>query len=193
MTEFIGQHVPRQGTAAFWSSTNPILGEGERGWETDTNFEKTGDGTTPWNLLPYNIGHGKTLVAADIPFQPTGTLAALNVQDAIAEAALEGGSGGGGGAVVSVNGMIGAVTLTAAHVGALALAVLPALAACLTVELTWDTVNEQWDMPAGLAALGLTPASFHRRWWIGPDEPIDLQLGDWSWWQIGDRITNTGP
>ena len=43
----------RRGTAAQWTSANPTLASGEVGFETDTNKEKIGDGTTAWNSLAY--------------------------------------------------------------------------------------------------------------------------------------------
>jgi hypothetical protein len=50
----------RRGTAAFWTSTNPVLSQGEIGIETDTGLEKRGDGTTAWTSLGYfdkdNVG-----------------------------------------------------------------------------------------------------------------------------------------
>lgn len=46
----------RRGTAATWTSTNPILADGELGFETDTRQLKVGNDTA-WNLIPYlNIG-----------------------------------------------------------------------------------------------------------------------------------------
>jgi hypothetical protein len=41
----------RRGTAAQWSSANPVLGAGEAGFETDTNVLKIGDGVTAYNSL----------------------------------------------------------------------------------------------------------------------------------------------
>lgn len=41
----------RRGTAAEWSSANPVLAAGEPGYATDTRVEKIGDGVTPWNSL----------------------------------------------------------------------------------------------------------------------------------------------
>jgi len=41
----------RRGTAAQWSSANPILASGEFGYETDTGKFKIGDGTTAWNSI----------------------------------------------------------------------------------------------------------------------------------------------
>lgn len=44
----------RGGTAAAWTSTNPILAPREEGIETDTGRRKVGDGVTPWVGLDYN-------------------------------------------------------------------------------------------------------------------------------------------
>lgn len=41
----------RYDTAANWTSSNPILHLGEKGLETDTGKEKTGDGVTAWNSI----------------------------------------------------------------------------------------------------------------------------------------------
>ena len=43
----------RRGTAAQWTSANPILNAGEMGWESDTNKFKIGDGTNHWASLDY--------------------------------------------------------------------------------------------------------------------------------------------
>lgn len=43
----------RRGTAAQWTSANPVLFDGEPGYEKDTGKMKIGDGTTAWNSLPY--------------------------------------------------------------------------------------------------------------------------------------------
>jgi len=46
----------RRDISTKWSVNNPILLEGEIGYETNTQFLKIGDGTTPWNTLPYWSG-----------------------------------------------------------------------------------------------------------------------------------------
>jgi hypothetical protein len=46
----------RNGSAAQWTSANPILAVGEMGVETDTNRFKIGTGTTAWNILGYSAG-----------------------------------------------------------------------------------------------------------------------------------------
>lgn len=43
----------RRGTAASATAHNPILADGEQGYETDTGRSKIGDGVTPWNSLIY--------------------------------------------------------------------------------------------------------------------------------------------
>lgn len=45
----------RRGSASEWASANPVLAEGEIGFETDTKIIKIGDGVTSWNNLdsPY--------------------------------------------------------------------------------------------------------------------------------------------
>jgi hypothetical protein len=43
----------RRGTAAEWTSANPVLALAELGIETDTDQFKVGDGSTQWNALPY--------------------------------------------------------------------------------------------------------------------------------------------
>src|SRR5271166_78869 len=54
----------RRGTAAQWSSANPILAQGEEGYETDTSKMKIGDGTSTWASLVYGgpIGPAQTQV-----------------------------------------------------------------------------------------------------------------------------------
>ncbi len=44
----------RRDTAANWTAANPVLADGEPGFERDTGKRKTGDGTTPWNSLRYD-------------------------------------------------------------------------------------------------------------------------------------------
>lgn len=44
--------LQRRGTSAEWSAANPVLGDGEIGYEKATGRIKVGDGVTPWNSLP---------------------------------------------------------------------------------------------------------------------------------------------
>lgn len=50
---FIGTFQFRRDVAAAWTAANPVLLAGELAIETDTDQFKLGDGTTPWNALPY--------------------------------------------------------------------------------------------------------------------------------------------
>ena len=43
----------RRDTGANWASVNPVLANGEPGYNTTTNQIKMGDGTTAWSSLPY--------------------------------------------------------------------------------------------------------------------------------------------
>lgn len=47
----------RRDTAANWTAANPVLLNGEVGFETDTRKLKLGDGTTAWNALLYVQGY----------------------------------------------------------------------------------------------------------------------------------------
>lgn len=43
----------RRDTSTRWREVNPILMEGEVGFETDTRLRKIGDGVNRWNDLDY--------------------------------------------------------------------------------------------------------------------------------------------
>lgn len=45
----------RRGTAAQWTAANPVLADGEPGFERDTGKQKIGDGTTAWSGLDYYL------------------------------------------------------------------------------------------------------------------------------------------
>ena len=54
--KFITRVKFRRATAALWTSNNPVLFEGEAGYETDTGKFKIGDGVTAWSGLAYSSG-----------------------------------------------------------------------------------------------------------------------------------------
>lgn len=62
----------RRGTAATATSNNPVLDDGEPGWEKDTRTFKIGDGETPWTELPGVTGSGGS--GGDVP---VGTMVML--------------------------------------------------------------------------------------------------------------------
>lgn len=43
----------RRDLASTWTVDNPVLSDGEPGFEKDTRMLKVGDGRTPWNELDY--------------------------------------------------------------------------------------------------------------------------------------------
>lgn len=59
----------RRGTAAQWIEKNPVLADGEPGYETDTRMYKVGNGISTWLELEYAAsssgasGDGSALVA----------------------------------------------------------------------------------------------------------------------------------
>ena len=72
----------RRDTASNWTKKNPVLREGEEGYETDTGRCKIGDGNTAWNALSYTV---------DQTYQPTSENAQSGkaVAEAVAAIAAE--------------------------------------------------------------------------------------------------------
>jgi hypothetical protein len=62
----------RKGSSGDWVFQNPVLSEGEPGFETDTKRLKFGDGITEWNSLPYFHVDGGELGVVTTP-TPTRT------------------------------------------------------------------------------------------------------------------------
>lgn len=56
----------RRGLPADWTVANPVLAEGEFGYELGTRNAKIGDGTTPWNTLEYFIDENDRLPDATL-------------------------------------------------------------------------------------------------------------------------------
>lgn len=52
-TEILTTFQLKRGTAARWLEVNPILSQGEPGYEYDTHLLKIGDGIKTWIDLPY--------------------------------------------------------------------------------------------------------------------------------------------
>lgn len=59
--------ILRRGTAAAWTAANPILANGEPGYETDTGRMKLGNGVSRWSAISY-------FSAAVIPTPPNPQL-----------------------------------------------------------------------------------------------------------------------
>lgn len=56
----------RRDTSDNWTNTNPILAQGELGYEIDTNLLKIGDGLTAWTSLPYFASGGEANTASNV-------------------------------------------------------------------------------------------------------------------------------
>lgn len=54
----------RRGLKEVWEKNNPILAQGEPGFELDTYRLKIGDGISNWNNLPY-VANGEISVSTD--------------------------------------------------------------------------------------------------------------------------------
>ena len=54
----------RRDTAANWTAANPVLADGEEGYEKVTGKRKVGDGTTAWNSLPYDTANAPVQTVA---------------------------------------------------------------------------------------------------------------------------------
>lgn len=52
----------RRGTAAEWALSDPILAEGELGYEKDTNILKAGDAVNTWSDLPNLFTGGSRMI-----------------------------------------------------------------------------------------------------------------------------------
>jgi hypothetical protein len=87
----------RRGTAAQWTSANPILAAGEIGFETDTGKFKMGNGSSAWSALSYFADSSDfdtsaiestidTKVAEAVDNLVAGAPAALNTLSEIANA-----------------------------------------------------------------------------------------------------------
>lgn len=62
MTTFPARLILACGTAAAWTDANPVLLEGEMGYETDTHAFKVGDGIKSYVDLPYADPAGSSAV-----------------------------------------------------------------------------------------------------------------------------------
>jgi hypothetical protein len=86
----------RRGTAAQWTTANPVLADGELGVESDTGNVKVGDGATAWTGLRYSAspdaveavdGLGVRVDDVEGSLAGTATVAALTAESSAREAA----------------------------------------------------------------------------------------------------------
>jgi hypothetical protein len=99
----------RRDTASAWSTVNPILSQGEAGFEFDTGRFKVGNGLSPWNSLPYSSGvTGPTGPSVTGPTGPTG--AASTVTGPTGQQGPQGPTGPQG--ITGPTGAVGAIGAT---------------------------------------------------------------------------------
>ena len=60
----------RRDSAANWSGANPVLAEGEIGYDLTAEKFKVGDGSTPWSGLEYSGGGGGASSWNDLTDKP---------------------------------------------------------------------------------------------------------------------------
>ena len=91
----------RNDTTTNWTTTNPVLAQGEWGYDTILNLHKVGDGVTAWNSLAfYGVG-------------PTGATGSAGLYSTTGTATLNFGATGATGsnmATVTVTGQTGITT-----------------------------------------------------------------------------------
>lgn len=84
----------RRDYAAAWTVVNPILDDGEPGYELDTGKMKIGDGASHWNAMPYNFD-GEAITLSDVEsaigfsfgtLAARSSIAALDISDSSANA-----------------------------------------------------------------------------------------------------------
>lgn len=166
MTEYIIQ--PRLNTAAGAAANNRVLAMGERGYETDAERWKTGDGATNYNDLPYDddpakiagsTATGRAVLTGDAAAGRTALGAASkNLHPAPrlrvhGHSIMNGSSTSVGGAV---KGSTDQATLIAAQLG-LPLDKQAIAGAVLYNHLSaddWATIAQYERRPPGFAALG---------------------------------------
>ena len=108
----------RRDTAANWTSTNPILDQGEPGYETDTGNIKYGNGSSRWSALSYGGGpSGPGAGSYSLPTASGSTLGGIKIGSGL--------SIDGSGVVTASGGGGGNYTLPAATSGALGGVIIP--------------------------------------------------------------------
>lgn len=82
----LAQIVPRRGSSAAWLASNPVLAEGESGYDTTARRLKIGDGVTVWSALGWAMTDPATIARLEA------------LADLVESGAPIGGGGSGGGA-----------------------------------------------------------------------------------------------
>lgn len=83
----------RRGTASAWTAANPVLDEGEPGWDETSHRPKFGDGVSSWATRPYSDtiltdvvatvnSSGAVVVSKHNPVDATSAAKAMTIADA---------------------------------------------------------------------------------------------------------------
>jgi hypothetical protein len=89
----------KRANSTVWASENPVLAEGELGFEIDTGKLKIGDGSTLWNSLEYSVRQVDNILMdgnsikstntnGDITLDPDGTGKVIGTSDIVAHGDL---------------------------------------------------------------------------------------------------------
>lgn len=81
----------RRDTSANWVAANPVLGDGEQGYEKDTEKMKIGDGLRTWIQLPYVKGGQPGIIGPTGPQGPSGPQGATGPQGPVSAFGFDGG------------------------------------------------------------------------------------------------------
>jgi hypothetical protein len=145
----------RRSTAANWTTTNPVLGDGEPAIEHDTGRMKIGDGVTTWLALAYTGGGGGPIASTDITDATTVGKAVLTAADAPTARSALGAASATSLATVATSGAYSDLTgkptipATAADVGA-----VPTTRTVAGHALSADVTITASDVGAATAAQG---------------------------------------
>lgn len=144
----------RRDTAANWTSANPILAQGEQGYELDTYRFKIGDGVTAWNSLRYILHDTRVQsTASTATLTPNADLYDMAVITAQAEAlaiAAPTGTPSNGNAFafrIKDNGTARALTFNAIYraIGS-ALPTTTTLGKTLYFVAVYNSTDTKWDV-----------------------------------------------
>lgn len=86
----------RRDTAANWTSVNPVLEDGQVGYETDTGLSKLGDGVTAWNSLAYTAAPAASHTHGTPSFFGTNASGTFSSNATGLSLSVSAGAGGGG-------------------------------------------------------------------------------------------------
>ena len=188
----------RRDSASAWTSVNPILSQGEAGFEFDTGRFKVGNGLSPWNSLPYSSGvTGPTGPSVTGPTGPQG--AASTVTGPTGQQGPQGPTGPQG--VTGPTGAIGAIGATGPTGSVGPTGPTGATGAASTVTGPTGATGAQGPqgvpitLKGSKATVGELPATgnvLNDAWIVDADGDIYVWDGT-TWYSAGQIVGATGP